>query len=112
MNTTIPLPVPPGAATAHAGPELSARQARAGSAPARKRTLAALAAAAAAAAALWLAAAQPDAAAATSGPQSATLVSAPGPYTTSTGVSSLQSGLFLPSQLFLPVDPCLPPTLI
>jgi hypothetical protein len=112
MTTTIPSPAPPGAAAAPAGPEPTARQARAGSAPARKRILAALGATVAASAALWLAAAQPDAAAATSGPQSATLVSASGPYTGSTGVSGLQSGLFLPGQLFIPVDPCLPPTLI
>jgi hypothetical protein len=35
-----------------------------------------------------------------------------GLYTTSTGVSSLNSGLFLTSQLFIRTEPCLPPTLI
>ena len=38
MNTTIPPPAPSGAAMAPAGPNVTARQARAGSAPARKRT--------------------------------------------------------------------------
>ena len=82
-------------------------------APAWKRTLAVLAAAgAAAAAALWLAAAQPAAAAATTGLQAGGHVSAAGPYTGSTDMGSLQNGLFLPSQLFIPTEPCLPPSLI
>jgi hypothetical protein len=47
----------PVAAAAPAGPELTARRARAGSAPGQKRALAVLAAAGAAAAALWAGAA-------------------------------------------------------
>jgi hypothetical protein len=77
----------PGAVAAHAGPELTARHARAGSASARKRTLAVLTAAAA----LSLGMAQPAAA---------------GTLTPGT------SGLFLPSDLFIPVDPCLVPGLV
>ena len=34
-------------------------------------------------------------------------MSAAGLYAGTTDVSSLQSGLFLPSNLFTPVDPCL-----
>ena len=106
----------PGAAAAPAGPEPTARPARAGSAPARKCTLAVLAAAGAAAAALWAGTAQPTAAATQtvgpSGPESAGLVSAAGLYAGTTDANSLQSGLFLPSDLYIPVDPCLPPSLI
>ena len=106
----------PGAAAAPAGPEPAARRARTGSAPAGKRTLAVFAAAGAAAAALWAGTAQPAAAAAlTAGPnglQSAGLASAPGPSAATTDATSLQSGLFLPSELFTPTDPCLPPSLI
>ncbi len=29
-----------------------------------------------------------------------------------TDVNGLQSGLFLPSELFVPIDPCLPPSLV
>jgi len=105
----------PGAAAAPAGPEPAARRARAGSAPARKRTLAVLAAAGATAAALWAGTAQPAAAATlTAGPgglQFAGLVSAPEP-SAATDATSLQSGLFLPSEPFTPTDPCLPPSLI
>jgi len=105
----------PGAAAAPAGPEPAARRARAGSAPARKRTLAVLAAAGAAAAALWSGAVQQAAAATlTVGPgrlQFAGLVSAAGP-SAATDATSLQSGLFQPSELFTPTDPCLPPSLI
>jgi len=105
----------PGAAAASAGPEPAARRARTGSAPARKRILAVLAAGAAAAA-LWAGTAQPAAAATlTAGPgglQSAGLASAQGPYAATTDATSLQSGLFLPSELFIPADPCLLPSLI
>lgn len=38
MNTMIPLPAPPGAAAARAGPELTAHHAPAGPTPARNRT--------------------------------------------------------------------------
>ena len=104
----------PGAGAASAGPEPAARRTRAGSAPAWKRTLAVLAAAGAAAA-LWAGTAQPAAAATlTAGPgglQFAGLVSAPGP-SAATDATSLQSGLFLSSELFIPTDPCLPPSLI
>jgi hypothetical protein len=62
---------------------------------------------AAAAAALWLGTAQPAAAAATTGLQAGGHVSAAGLYAGTTDVSSLQSGLFLPSNLCTPVDPCL-----
>ena len=74
-----------------------------------------LAAAGAAAAALWAGTAQPAAAATlTAGPgglQFAGLVSAPEP-SAATDATSLQSGLFLPSEPFTPTDPCLPPSLI
>ena len=79
-----------------------------------QRTLAVLAAGATAAA-LWAGTAQPAAAATlTAGPgglQFAGLVSAPEP-SAATDATSLQSGLFLPSELFIPTDPCLPPSLI
>ena len=46
------------------------------------------------------------------GPGAAAAPAGPEPAARRPGATSLQSGLFLPSELFIPTDPCLPPSLI
>ncbi len=96
---------------ARAEPEPAAPHACARPVPAQTRSLAAIPAAGATAATLRLGAV-PQAAAATSGLQSAGFVTASGLYAATTDVNSLRSGLFLPSELFIPIDPCLPQSLV